>query len=163
MVVAHFNHRLRGADSDGDSQFVSKLSEELGLEFYGGAADVDDGAVSENDFRHQRYNFLFRVARQTNCRYVVTAHHRDDQVETVLFRLFRGTGVGGLGGIPVARVVDESLTIMRPMLNVTKREIESALEAWNQPWRSDVSNSTSQYARNFIRNEVLPKLSLIHI
>ena len=158
LVVAHFNHRMRGAESNQDAEFVSQLAAESQLEFHSQSATQDGATDSENDLRDQRYDFLASVARQTNCRYIATAHHRDDQIETVLFRLFRGTGIGGLGGIPAARVVDESLTIIRPMLNVSKAEIESALKAWNQPWRNDASNLTSQYTRNFIRNEVLPKV-----
>ena len=158
LIVAHFNHRLRGDESDADAEFVKQLAAELQLEFHSQSADTSDSIKSENTLRDQRYDFLVRVARETNCRYIVTAHHRDDQVETVLFRMFRSTGVGGLGGIPTARVVDESLTVMRPMLNVSKAEIESALKLWDQPWRHDTSNFESQYTRNFIRNEVLPKI-----
>ena len=160
LIVANFNHRLRGEESDGDSEFVRDLAGELELEFHAGVAEsaAENPSSSENDLRDQRYDFLQNVARKRNCRYIVTAHHRDDQVETVLFRLFRGTGVGGLGGIPSARVVDESLTIMRPMLHVSKHEIESALREWNQSWRSDASNAASKYTRNFIRNELLPKI-----
>lgn len=158
LIVASFNHRLRGEESDGDSEFVRLLAEKMEHPFHAGAAELGNATSSENDLRDQRYDFLLGVARETNCRYIVTAHHRDDQVETVLFRLFRGTGVGGLGGIPQTRVVDDSLTIMRPMLNVSKHEIESALQGWSQSWRNDASNSASDYTRNFIRNEVLPKV-----
>ena len=161
LIVAHFNHKLRGADSDGDADFVRKLAKDLGLEFRSGVAD---GATSERkpgseeSFRDARYEFLFEVARDTGSRYIATAHHRDDQIETVLFRLFRGTGVAGLSGIPVTRVVDESLTIVRPMLHVSRTAIESALKQWNQPTRHDTSNAESSYARNFLRNDVLPLL-----
>ena len=158
LVVAHFNHQLRGVESDEDAEFVKRLAFQLQLKFHEQSADTSDSTKSENALRDQRYEFLVSVARETNCRYIVTAHHRDDQVETVLFRMFRSTGVGGLGGIPAVRVVDESLTIMRPMLNVSKAEIESALATWNQPWRRDTTNAQSQYTRNFIRNEVLPKI-----
>ena len=158
LVVAHFNHRLRGVDSDGDADFVSQLAAELNLDFRGGAAESTAAASSENELREQRYEFLVATAKQTSCRYIATAHHRDDQVETVLFRLFRGTGVGGLGGIPRSRVVEDSLTIVRPMLDVEKADIESALEAWSQSWRSDTTNFESKYNRNFIRNEVLPEV-----
>lgn len=158
LIVAHYNHQLRGVESDRDAEFVSQLAAALDLSFFGTSAPPSVEASSENDFREERYEFLFDVARQTNSRYIVTAHHRDDQVETVLFRLFRGTGVAGLGGIPASRVVDESLTIVRPMLGVCKEEIEAALESWQQKWRDDSSNSESNYTRNFIRNDVLPDL-----
>ena len=164
LAVAHFNHQLRGADSDKDAEFVSQLAERLGLDCQ--VASAEDNVASksksknesENDLREQRYQFLTSIARQTNSRYIATAHHRGDQIETVLFRILRGTGLGGLGGIPISRVVDESLTIVRPMLNVQKSSIEEALNSWNQTWREDASNSQSRYTRNFIRNEILPLL-----
>ncbi|QEG23681.1 tRNA(Ile)-lysidine synthase [Mariniblastus fucicola] len=158
LVVAHFNHGLRGAESDGDADFVRQLTDQLGLKFCCGHADPDCGASGESELRNQRYEFLVRTARKTNCRYIATAHHRDDQVETVLFRLFRGTGVRGLAGIPPFRVVDESLTIVRPMLEVSRDELEQALRSWNQPWRTDATNQNSEYSRNFIRNDVFPML-----
>lgn len=161
LIVVHFNHKLRGAESDGDADFVSQLSGELGLEFRVGVADqsrADHDSVSESTLRDQRYRFLVEVARQTNSRYIVTAHHRDDQIETVLFRLFRGTGLNGLRGIPISRVVDESLTIVRPMLGVQKSLIEKALVNWKQSWREDATNSKSDYTRNFLRNDILPSL-----
>ncbi len=156
LIVAHYNHKLRGSDSDGDAAFVSQLADELGLQFHLGSVAANANVKSENQFREQRYEFLFRVARETNSRYIVTAHHRDDQIETVLFRIFRGTGVSGLCGIPATRVVDESLTIVRPMLDVGRDAIEAALESWCQSYRNDVSNVESKFTRNYIRNEVLP-------
>ncbi len=158
LFVAHYNHKLRGADSDGDAAFVSELAANLKLGFHAGSGASNVASSSENDFREERYEFLFDVARKTNSRYIVTAHHRDDQVETVLFRVFRGTGIGGLQGIPLSRVVDESLTIVRPMLDVKRTTIDAALDAWGQSYRNDVSNQQSKYARNFLRNEVLPLL-----
>ena len=158
LIVAHFNHQLRGADSDQDAEFVRGLADGFGLPFELGERKSDQSSNSENDFRDQRYAFLTGVARSTNSRYIATAHHRDDVIETVLFRLFRGTGLPGLCGIPETRVVDESLTIVRPMLAVDKTLIETSLQAWGQGWREDASNSGSDFSRNFIRNEALPLL-----
>jgi len=156
LIVAHFNHQLRGVDSDQDATLVQELAESFELPFHLGNAGSNDTSGSENDFRQQRYAFLTDVARSTNSRYIATAHHRNDVVETVLFRLFRGTGLLGLCGIPETRVVDESLTIVRPMLAVDKSLIESSLQAWGQRWREDVTNQGSDFSRNFIRNEVIP-------
>ena len=161
LIVAHFNHQLRGPDSDADADFVSQLSAQLGLEFHGGIADErqdENESKSENHLRDQRYRFLNDVAHKSNSRYIVTAHHREDQIETVLFRLFRGTGLKGMGGIPFSRIVDDSLTIVRPLLHVKKSCIEKALVAWEQSWREDATNAQSRYTRNFLRNEILPAL-----
>ncbi len=163
LVVAHFNHQLRGKDSERDQEFVQRLAEEMQLECHVGSATVsNEGNVSssssENMLRDQRYNFLVDIARKTHCRYIATAHHAGDQAETVLFRIVRGTGVSGLAGIPPTRLVDDSLTIVRPMLYVDPAQIDAAMRQWNQPFRTDVSNASSAYSRNFLRNEVLPML-----
>ena len=158
LIVAHFNHKLRGSDSDADAEFVSQLSHDLNVKCHTACATAGVQSSNENDLREQRYAFLCDVARETNSRYIVTAHHQDDQIETILFRLFRGTGLSGLCGIPKTRVVDESLTIVRPMLGVGRDMIDAALRSWNQACRTDSSNADSTYTRNFIRNEVLPML-----
>ena len=158
LSIAHFHHGLRGDDADGDADFVRGLAELLELPFYDGCASKPVGPPSEDALRNQRYDFLIDVARKTNSRYITTAHHRDDQVETLLFRLFRGTGLPGLCGIPRSRVVDESISIVRPMLSVSRQTIEKALNDLDQPWREDGSNAESAYSRNFIRNEILPSL-----
>jgi tRNA(Ile)-lysidine synthase len=154
--IAHFNHKLRGEASDADCEFVKELANDLGMQFL--SENSNGSAASENSLRDERYRFLESSARKTNSRYIATAHHRDDQVETVLFRLFRGTGLKGLTGIPQSRVVDESLTIVRPMLSINHQMIVEALRAWDQPFRCDASNAESDFSRNFIRNEVLPLL-----
>lgn len=161
LTVAHFHHGLRGAEADADAAFVRELASQLELPFYCEHAEHAEGrpeSTSENALREQRYAFLVEVARKNNCRYVATAHHRDDQVETLLFRLCRGTGVRGLGGIPLARVVEGSISLIRPLLDVPRKLIVDALRQLQQPWRNDASNDESDYARNYLRNEVLPLL-----
>lgn len=157
LVVAHFNHQMRGRESDMDAEFVVQLANQMELNCVVESA-AERNTESENDLRNERYQFLVGVARKTNSRYIVTAHHRDDQIETVLFRLFRGTGLKGICGIPARRVMDETISIVRPMLNVEKKLIEKSLNSWNQPWREDASNAFSRYTRNFLRNEILPML-----
>lgn len=158
LSVAHFHHGVRGAEADADAEFVRELALQLEVPFYGGRADNDSSSTSENALRDQRYAFLIDVARKTNSRYIATAHHRDDQVETLLFRLCRGTGLRGLCGIPRSRVVEESISLIRPLLDVPRSLIVEALQQLQQPWRKDASNDESDYARNYLRNEVLPRL-----
>ena len=158
LSVAHFHDGLRGAEADADAEFVETLASQLELPFYCGFADKDSDSTSENDLRDQRYSFLLDVACKTNSRYIATAHHRDDQVETLLFRLCRGTGLRGLGGIPQSRVLEESISLIRPLLDVPRQLIEKTLNEVQQTWRNDASNEESDYSRNYIRNEIMPRL-----
>ena len=108
LMVAHFNHRLRGADSDADEQFVDSLGRRLGLTVEMGRARqpiTPGGDGIEAGARDQRYQFLREVADRAGARYVVTAHTANDQAETLLHRIVRGTGVAGLAGIPFTRTL----------------------------------------------------------
>lgn len=160
IFVAHFNHRLRGDDADCDECFVKELCAELEVPFYVGHPDDPSDAVASDEasLRDQRYDFLERTARELNCRYIATGHHAADQTETILFRILRGTGLRGLAGIPVQRLLDESITIVRPMLECWPEAIEQAMQDWQQTWRTDDSNRESHYSRNFLRNDVLPMI-----
>ncbi len=156
IFAGHFNHQLRGDESDGDEAFVRELCERWKVKLVTGESvkSVSD----EASLREERYRFLRQTAGRLNCRYIVTAHHATDQVETVLFRIFRGTGIGGVGGIPQYRVINDSITIVRPMLECMPEDIDAAMKHWGQRWREDTSNQQSHYARNFLRKEVLPTL-----
>ena len=162
LVVAHFNHRLRGAESDADQAFVSELAKQLDLKLVCGAATSDlsagGGEGVEGTARKARYEFLASAAGQCGARYVAAAHTADDNVETVLFNILRGTGLGGLGGIPRARKLTESATIIRPLLDVTRAEVLDYLQALGQLFRDDSSNRLEDYARNRIRLQLLPFL-----
>jgi len=89
---------------------------------------------------------------------ILTGHHQDDQIETVLFRIFRGTGIAGLQGIPKRRVVNEALTIVRPLLNIRSSVLKEYLHSIGQDFRVDPTNAESSYTRNFLRNQILPSL-----
>jgi len=157
LFVGHFNHKLRGEESDADETFVREFCRQVDVEFVAGQPEEASG-TDEASLRELRYRFLEESARKLNCRYIATAHHAADQVETVLFRIFRGTGIGGIAGIPSHRVIDDSITIVRPMLECLPEDIDVALKHWGQKWREDASNEQSMYARNFLRNDVLPLL-----
>lgn len=163
LVLAHFNHRLRGAESDGDEAFVRLLAEQHGLAAVVGRAAGDlaaggSGEGLEGAARQARYAFLAKVAGECGARYIATAHTADDQVETVLFNVLRGTGLAGLAGIPRIRTLEATATIVRPLLDVARVEVLEFLNAIGQPWREDSTNCGADYTRNRIRLELLPVL-----
>jgi len=162
VIVGHFNHRLRGAASDADETFVRTLADQLSCQCLVGHADNDLNATGgdglEAAARDARYAFLATAASEWGARYLVTAHTADDQVETVLFNILRGTGLAGLAGIPRLRTLTPATTIVRPLLGFTRSEITAYLTAKNQDFRHDPSNDTADYTRNRIRLELLPQL-----
>ena len=164
IQVAHVNHALRGGESDGDAVFVRELADRFGFAYHETRLmpemfDTDDSGSFEAAARKLRYDFLQRTAEQNSLRYVALAHNADDQAETILHRILRGTGVAGLAGIPAFRPLGEAVTIIRPMLSFSKKQILAYLAAIAQPFRTDSSNAESRYTRNKIRNDLLPQLA----
>jgi tRNA(Ile)-lysidine synthase len=164
LTVAHFNHKLRGAESEADAEFVRELAAEFRLPCRLGEADVGSAAAGENleaTARRLRYGWLEDAARETGAEWVATGHTADDQAETVLHRLIRGTGLQGLRGIAEARrgegLVPTAL-IVRPLLTVTRADILSYLSELGQTFREDASNADLGFTRNRIRHELLPLL-----
>lgn len=165
LIVAHFDHRLR-PDSAHDRDFVAAQAAELGLPFVSDAADVAAFARQqkcplEAAARELRYRFLFRAARDCGAQGVVTAHHADDQAETILLHLLRGTGIGGLRGMlwrwqPVPW--DDELPLLRPMLGLKRTQIEAWAQSQGLVWREDPTNRQAVSLRNRLRHEVLPLL-----
>ena len=168
LSVVHFNHQLRGAESDGDERFVRALAIENDLPFVCESGDVKARAAEktisvETAARELRYEFFNRVLRSGGCTKIATAHTLDDQAETVLLKLLRGAGTRGMAGIYPK--VDISLgagkpevAVSRPLLAIRRPELEQYLRAMNQPWREDSSNADMRHTRNRIRREVLPIL-----
>jgi len=154
LVAAHFNHGLRGQESDEDQRFVSDLANELGIQFET-TRQLSD-ATSEADLRTERMHFLTETAKKSGARYIAVAHSADDNAETVLHHLFRGTGPAGLAGIGSTRPIDCDLVLMRPLLNASRQSIREALRSIGQSWREDSSNSQVHYQRNWIRQQLLP-------
>ena len=158
VVCAHFNHGLRGAESDRDEAFVKELCAGLGVPCVTGCGDVsafaaEHGLGIEDAARTLRYAFLERTAEETGCGRIATAHNAEDNAETVLLNLIRGSGTRGLGGIPPVRG-----SIVRPLLTATRAEIGAYLEENGLPHVEDSSNAADDYARNRIRHHVLPLL-----
>lgn len=163
LVVAHLNHRLRGADSDADEQFVCDLSQSLGLTCRTLAIDVAEeakrsGENLEETARRLRYDWLARIAEESGASWIATGHTADDQAETVLHRLLRGSGIQGLRGIAPRRELQLGVLLIRPQLEATRADVVSYLDELKQPWREDLSNRDPAYTRNRIRHELLPML-----
>ena len=163
--AAHVNYQLRGDASDGDEAFVRALCQRLCVPFHGetveAAVYADERGLSiQEAARDLRYAFFARVAEREGLRYVALAHHIDDQAETVLINLLRGTGPEGLAGMPVRRPLAPGSAVMlvRPLLGLRRAEIETFARQEGMAWREDESNLSPKYQRNVLRTTVLPLL-----
>ena len=164
VVAAHFNHGLRPNEADLDEGFVVALSQKLDVSCVVGHADRSSapsppGKGSESTAREARYRFLRETAGQWGARYVATAHTADDQAETILHRIVRGTGLRGLRGIPRARPLSIGVTLFRPLLSFRRREVHAYLQGLGQDFREDSSNQDCRFTRNRIRRRILPQLA----
>jgi len=162
LTIGHLHHGLR-PEADDDAQFVRDLAQALGLAYIESRADVAALAASTGDgieaaARAARYAWLANAAREIGARYVITAHTADDQVETILQRLLRGTGIAGLAGIPRVRLLADGISLVRPWLEFCRTELQEYLSLLNQPWREDASNQSRAMTRNRLRHELLPLL-----
>ena len=163
LAVAHFNHHLRGAESDEDEDFVRARAQQLKVDFLCSGAQVAEVARQrkanvESVARELRYRFFRSLLTGCNLDRVATAHTANDQAETVLLRLLRGTGTRGLGGIyPV--VVVPGGQVVRPFLSLTRAEVEAEAARRGLVFRTDATNLNNSLARNRIRQEVLPLLA----
>jgi tRNA(Ile)-lysidine synthase len=160
LIVAHLNHQLRETACDADAAFVSALYPSL--PHHVESIDVRVFAEGENleaTARRVRYDFLARVARSTGAGWVATGHTLDDQAETILHRLIRGTGLRGLRGIAGARELTPEVRLVRPLLTVSRGEVIAYLRAIGQEWREDESNRDTAFTRNRIRHELVPLLT----
>ena len=161
-LCAHFDHSLRGAASRQDAAFVEELCRQWGVPFFTERGDVAAHARKtkqslETAGRELRYAFLRQTAEACGADRIATAHNQNDNAETVLFRMARGTSLRGLGGIPPERD-----GIVRPLLNVSRQEIEAYLTERGIPWREDATNALDAAARNRVRHHVLPALESVH-
>lgn len=162
LFAAHYEHGLRGAESLADADFVSAWCEDKGipcaLEHGDAAAYAGEKGLSiELAARELRYDFLSRAAADFGCDRIATAHNSDDNAETIIFNLCRGTGGAGLRGIPPVRG-----NIVRPLLGCTRAEIEEYLEKNQVPHVEDSTNRSDDYSRNLIRHRVMPALREIN-
>ncbi|SCI27644.1 tRNA(Ile)-lysidine synthase [uncultured Clostridium sp.] len=156
VFAFHMNHGIRGAEADRDEQFVMELCERLNIPLTVAHEKVEEyaaerGLSGEEAGRILRYHHLGETAEKYQCAKIAVAHHEDDDAETVLLNLFRGSGLAGLSGI---RPVREN--IIRPLLCVSRKEIEGYLNEQELSWCEDSTNKENDYTRNKIRNELLP-------
>lgn len=162
LAVAHCNFQLRGEESDSDEQFVKSLSEQYGIPFYCKKFDTNAFAKAnqlsiQESARNLRYEWFNQLLADHKFAYVATAHHADDQVETVLMNIFRGTGIAGLHGIlPVQGKV------IRPLLDVKRLAILEYANQYHIKWVEDASNASDKYSRNFIRHHIIPAAQAVY-
>lgn len=166
IFACHLNHQLRGLAADEDERFVKDLVQRLGIPVYTERQDIpairaQRGGTLEETARAVRYEFYLRAGRHFSATKIALAHHRDDQCETILFNLLRGSSVHGLRGIPVRRKLND-LEIIRPLLDVSKIQIEEYLQSKGIVWRTDHTNLEPCTSRNILRLKVLPALEEVN-
>ena len=162
FALAHCNFNLRGKESDADESFVLQLAKDLNkecfIECFDTLAYAQENKLSiQMAARELRYNWFNELAEQLQFDYILTAHHADDNLETFLINLSRGTGIEGLTGIPE---INEN--VVRPLLPFSREDIEQYARAENLHWREDSSNASTKYLRNKLRLEVIPKFKEVN-
>lgn len=154
LCAVHVNHGLRGAESDGDEAFCRELCRTWSVPLTVRRLSLPENA-SENRCREARYAAFREALAESGCEALVLAHHREDQAETLLMRLLRGSGLRGLCGMEPDTAA-EGARILRPLLGFSREELREALREAEQPWREDSSNRSDRYLRNRVRHELLP-------
>jgi len=162
VAVAHYNHKLRGDESDRDETFVMDICENHGIAFYSGRGDVgsyakNHGLSIEEAARDMRYEFFFDTASITDAVRIATAHNMDDNAETIIINLTRGTGTNGMSGIPPVRD-----TVIRPLLHITRDEVMAFINERGIPYVEDSTNELDIYTRNKVRNAIIPLIKEIN-
>ncbi|MHC4519833.1 MAG: tRNA lysidine(34) synthetase TilS [Planctomycetota bacterium] len=163
LVCGHVNHQLRGAASDEDEAFAVEQAQALGLPVLTRTASVNafakaHGLSVETAGRQLRLRFLGETAAAHGCGWIATGHQKNDNAETVIHRLRRGTGFRGLAGIWPARQLADESRLARPLLCCTRAELVTYLRARHLKWREDRTNADCAYTRNFVRHRLLPSL-----
>ena len=162
IALAHCNFNLRGKESDEDQRFVEALGLKLGIETFVQEFDTKNYAKehklsTQMAARDLRYNWFDDLCERLNFDYILTAHHADDNLETFLINLSRGSGLDGLTGIPEIKG-----NIVRPLLQFARQDIEDFTQEFKIRWREDKSNASTKYLRNKLRHEVIPILKGIN-
>ena len=163
IYVAHLNHGWRGSDADADEAWLAELCHKLSVELRTDRADTGAIAAADGDgleaaARKARYEFLASTAERLGARYVAVAHTADDQVETVLHRILRGTGIEGLAGMPFSRPLTPAVTLVRPLLTFQRNDLLAYLAAASQDYRTDRTNADERWTRSRLRHKLLPML-----
>jgi tRNA(Ile)-lysidine synthase len=165
LTVAHFNHKLRGRESNADERFVRAVAKKLNVPFVTANGDVKahaskTGQSIEMSARELRHKFFARIARVKKIKTIALAHNADDQVELFFLRLLRGTSADGLSGMKrrSPSPVDKALQLVRPLLDTTRLQIETLAGKNKLRWREDTSNKSVDFLRNRVRHELIPLL-----
>lgn len=160
LIVAHFDHGLRGKESVADERFVAELAAGLGFEYVGGKGKVARSGNLEQNARAARYDFLLKTAKKHETFGVLTAHTQNDQAETLLMNLIRGSGIEGLAAMPPVRAFkDSDVLLVRPLLRwATREETEAFCGEAGVEFREDAMNRDPAFSRVRIRKEVIPLL-----
>lgn len=166
LSIVHFNHQLRGADSDTDAHFVAELARHHKLDLHCESGDTAAYAAkrhlsTETAARELRYQYFRRLLAESRLNRIATAHTIDDQAETVLLKVTRGAGTRGLAAIYPELSIPGSrnnAAIVRPLLATRRKDLETYLKSLGQPWREDASNRDLRHARNRVRHGILPRL-----
>ncbi|HMD00715.1 MAG TPA: tRNA lysidine(34) synthetase TilS, partial [Ferruginibacter sp.] len=161
FIIAHCNFRLRGEESDRDEKFAQWLSEKYGVEYFARSFDTTSIAKAEKksieetarDLRYNWFHELLADHASSNANYILTAHHADDNVETVMMNFFRGTGIKGLRGI-----LPKQGKLIRPLLFASKQEIEDFAKQHDLQFVTDHTNAENEFTRNYFRNEIIPMI-----
>ncbi|MHB8128599.1 MAG: tRNA lysidine(34) synthetase TilS [Mobilitalea sp.] len=163
IVVVHINHGIRGIEAKRDEDFVASLCDQMDIPFYNYCFEVkklakDEGLSEEEAGRKVRYQAFLEICGLKKCNKIAIAHNKNDNAETILFNLFRGTGIRGLSGIEPSRVISADfgdVTVIRPLLCVERKEIEAYMVREGIIYQTDSTNLTDNYSRNKIRNRIL--------
>lgn len=163
LIVGHVNHRLRGEESEADADFVRQQAQQLGLRYEICTTDIsqrvsETGQSVEEAARTDRYELLTELAIRQDCDSVATAHHFHDQAETILHNLMRGTGLRGLQGMQPSRPLNRKVHLVRPLLAMTRFEIQEFVSAAQLSYREDATNDDTDFTRNRIRNQLMPAI-----
>lgn len=158
LSVVHIDHGIRGQEARDDAAYTEQLAERMSLPFFLVKKNVPElarelGKTEEEAGRELRYQEFERIRKEQGADWIAVAHHEDDQAETILFQVLRGSGVRGLSGMAPRRE-----RIVRPLLGMTRREIEEYLQREQLLYRQDSTNEDTSYSRNYIRKELLPQL-----
>lgn len=162
VFACHFNHMIRGAEADRDEDFCKELCDRLNRKIYCGRDNVPEYARLhkvgiEQAARECRYSFFDRILKKDNIDFCVTAHNKNDDAETLLFNLIRGSGSNG-----ATAIAPYGDSILRPLLQIERAEIEAFLSDIGQDFVTDSTNKSNEYTRNFIRNVIIPEMQRIN-
>lgn len=152
LIIAHYDHGIRH-DSEMDRKLVQNLAKQKNLKFIYDEGNLGSDS-SEAQAREARYRFLYKVRNASKANAIITAHHKDDLIETAIINLIRGTNRSGLSSIT------NNNMLKRPLLNISKKEIIDYAKENNLNWREDYTNSDIKYLRNYIRHKIIPNMTL---